>query len=180
LKFTITSKEHSDLIEDLREKRLDLVISNRLAKRRHPDFEFEFPVYLVTSRDQNEFKHLSEAKIDTILQVLQESLVLPSEGLVFREELDAFLGRIRSQPTVIFESSILACIVRAIREKVGCGFLPLPYIWQEYKKGNLSIVGPSRGFWRHKIYFFAAAEADELLVKNLAQLISDYEGVAVS
>jgi LysR family transcriptional activator of nhaA len=174
IKFDVISRDHESICESLGQSKFDLVITNLPVGKKSPAYIFDFPVHLVTSKKQKEFKHINEMNLNAVFQILDEELIVPSKGMVLRDEIQSILKKLPSPPQIAFESNILACTVRAICEGVGCGFLPLPYIRHDYKQGLLSIVGPSKGYWRHRVYFYANPRVGDLVVKNLAQVVNEY------
>lgn len=174
IKFDVISKEHGEMSGSLDASKFDLVITNIPIARRDPINVFDFPVYLVTSKKQKEFKQVNEMNLNAILQILDEGLIIPSQGMVLREELNLILKKLRSCPPVSFESNILACMVRAICQGIGCGFLPLPYIRHDYQQGLLTVVGPAKGYWQHRLYFYASSRAEGLVIRNLARVVHEY------
>ena len=171
--FQISSRSHSEIVEKFKSGKIDLLLTCKPIAKLKPEAVYEFPVHLVTSKNHDKF-FVRDENIKATLASLQESLVLPSSDLPLRSEIDQFLKDNELQFPVIFESNILACTVRAIREGVGCGFLPLPYILSDYKKNLLSVFGPPKGYWQQNIYLYKAEKTDESLVDNFQQLINTY------
>jgi LysR family transcriptional activator of nhaA len=174
IKFEVISKEHKEIAADFRSGDIELVITNSKIADRPPAYDFSFPVFLVTSKVQKNSRSLNESNLKAIFQSLEEDLIIPSEGHVLRFELDRFLSKISSHPQVVFESNILACVIRAIQEGVGCSFLPKPYVQKDLKRGILSAIGPQKGYWQHRVSAYVGKRADEVIVKGLMQVIQDY------
>jgi len=173
-KFDIISKPHELIVEDLIAKKCHLVITNQKIPRLEPAYTFEFPVNLITSKGPNEIHGASDKSLSSIFSLLDEPLVLPTEDLKLRLEIDRFMKKNHVRPSVIFESNILACTVRAIREGVGCGFVPMPYIAEDFKRKLVSVLGPKQGFWQHSIYFFQNQSSQDGVVQHLGQIIKSY------
>lgn len=107
------------------------------------------------------------SSLSTLLKTRSNAgLVLPSETLRLRIETDLYLQKIGIKNPVVFESDILAAVIRASLDGVGIAFLPLPYIKTELKQGSLVPVGALKAHWRHSVYFSISD------VKNNATLIS--------
>jgi len=174
VKFAVISKEHDEIAKAFRSGEVDLVISSHQINQRKASFEFGFPVHLITSKSQEAHRHSNQMNMKAVFSMLEESLVAPSCGLVLRNELDEYLQKCSWHPPIVFESNIQACAVRAIREGVGCGFVPKPYVLQDLKKGILKSIGPQKGYWQHKVYVYENKSADENIVKSFAQVIQEY------
>lgn len=175
--FEVISKAQ-DLMEELYEQdHFDLFITNEKLKRLKPFDVFHLPVHLVTSKSQMDLRSFSERNLKGILSFLGEQLVLPSVDLQLRGEIDSFLKQEEIKVPVIFESNIIACVVRAIKEGVGCGFIPRPYINYDLKRNQISVIGPPGGFWEHSLYFYSGKkerEYDNLIPSKIAQIMRSY------
>lgn len=174
IKFDIISRGHDQIVRDLQHDRIDMIFTNSPVQNFKAALEFDFPVYLVTSKKQAEIKHLNELNVSAMIKILNEGLVAPTKGLALRNEIEQFLDNLSLSPSIVFESNILACTLRAIREGVGFGFAPLPYIQSDLRSGSVSILGPARGYWQHRIYLYASPRMEGDLAKNIGQVIQEY------
>jgi LysR family transcriptional regulator, transcriptional activator of nhaA len=172
-RFEVISKPIKEITADLFASKIELAITNIPIRDRKPTHEFDFPVFLTTSHHQSRFKHIQDDNLSSVFLTLEESLIVPSPEILLRQELDRFLAKQQHVPPIVFESNILACTVRAIREKIGCGFLPLPYILEEFKRGSISIIGPSKGYWNHRVLFYANSKSDNTMVKSMIQVVTE-------
>jgi LysR family transcriptional activator of nhaA len=173
-KFDIVSKAHEEVVQDFQDRKLNLFITNRAISRFDPICTFEFPVNLITSKRPDEFHGVTEKSLSAMLALLDEPLVLPADELKLRSEISRFLKKNASPTKVIFESNILGCVVRAIREGVGCGFVPLPYITEDFKRKQVSVLGPKQGFWQHPIYFYQTVPGADSIAQQLSQIVKSY------
>lgn len=153
--LSMTSNEHATLLESLRSGELDAVVTN------HPTYgpdvrtlaELSMPVVAVAA--PNCIKSLAGKKTAGIAAIVRESkigLVLPSEQLKLRIETDLCLQKLKVRNAVVFESDILAVVVRAAVEGVGVAFLPQPYISRELNHEALEYVGGQSPLWYHSIF----------------------------
>ncbi len=76
---------------------------------------------------------------------------MPSDKLRARGEIDLFLQKHHVDKPVVFESDILAAVIRAIVDGAGIGFAPFPYVAREISHGLLKRFGPSEGYWRNRL-----------------------------
>lgn len=79
-------------------------------------------------------------------------LVLPSERMRLRHEIDYFLRKVGCRSSVGFESDMMAAVVRALGAGFGYGFMPFPYVEREIRLGSLVVIGPPRGLWLHRVH----------------------------
>lgn len=172
--FQVISKTHGEIAENFATADFDLYITNMALGRRKPSHMFQFPVYLVTSKNQQQFKHFNEGNLRSLLHRLNEPLIAPTSGMVLRNEMDAALKALGLRPEIVFESNILACTVRAIREGIGCGFLPAAYIRNDFKLGLLSAVGPAKGYWQHKIFFYSNGRTEDSVLNALIRTTGEF------
>lgn len=173
-KFDVISKPHDDIFEDFQNQRFNLVITNRSIPRADPVCTLEFPVNLITSKAPDETHGVADKNINSILLSIDEPLVLPSEELKLRTEISRFLKKNTVSSSIIFESNILSCVVRAIREGVGCGFVPLPYIAEDFRRKQVSVLGPKQGFWQHSLYFYQSHSSRDNVAQQLSQIMKGY------
>lgn len=171
-KFFILSKEHNKIAEQFKNEAADLFLTTKPIESIKPAMTFDFPIMLVTSLTPK--KHLKSDNVKMVFKTLQQNLVLPSSELSFREDIQQFLKEKDLDIPVIFESNIFACVTRAIKEGVGCGFVPLPYVLSDSRKEQLSIIGPNKGFWQKKIYLYVNERTDSVISENINQIIYSY------
>jgi len=174
LKYEVISKPQFDIVAEYTSLKHDLLITNRPLKKATPEKIFSFPVNIVTSQQVDVTHKLKENNAKAVLSGLGEKLVLPSEGLSLREELDKYLYDFNLDFKVALESNTLACITRAVAHKVGCSFLPVPYVYDDLKHKKVSVIGPKKGFWQHKIYLYSQkpAEDDQVCQKIISNIQS--------
>jgi LysR family transcriptional activator of nhaA len=155
IKYDIISKPQFEITAEFYASKHDLMLTNRPLKKATPVKIFNFPVNIVTAQEGDIVHKVKENNAKAILSGLSEKLVLPSHGLSLREELDDYLYDSNLDSQVAFESNILACITRAVKLRIGCTFMPVPYVYEDIKYKKLSVLGPKKGFWQHKIYIYS-------------------------
>jgi DNA-binding transcriptional LysR family regulator len=173
-KFKIISDDVLKLKSRFREKEFNLFLSHQEIKNMKPIKSFEFPVKLVSSRTSHALSTLSQKSLPNLLKGLGEKLVLPSEGLQLRTEINSFFEKSKLDLDVIFESNILACITEAVRNQVGCGFLPVAYVYDEIKKNKLSIFGPEGGFWKHKVFLYSLEKQERIIADEFIRAMQNF------
>lgn len=157
---TMRSDLHSALIERLRNRTLDVVVTNQPAYG--DDLETlsstMMPVVLAFSKNlpaSNALKSAKATDLKSLLELLPRAWVMPASSQRLRSEIDAFLEKKRLTARVAFESDVVATVVRGISDGVGIGFLPLPYFAKEKTRELIDSFGPKEGFWQHSIWLIA-------------------------
>ncbi len=156
--ISMISDDHAKLVERIKIGELDTVVTN------HPVYgndisilaELQIPVIAVVAPRLH--KKLAPRKNDSLAAIIKGEdigFILPSESLKVRIETDLFLQKVKLRNRIVFESDILAAVVRAALEGVGVAFLPKAYIAREINHEALIPLGNDGGYWRHRIYLVA-------------------------
>ena len=152
--LSMISKTHAELVEHLKSGELDAIVTNHSIYG--PDIkivaELSMPVIAVATPSL--IKTLSIQKSDSLSKTLKGKsvgLVLPSDQLKIRIETDLCLQKQKIRNPIVFESDILAVVVRAASEGVGIAFLPRHYVSKELKCDTLVPVGDGTPLWHHTI-----------------------------
>lgn len=174
--FQVISKPHSEIVDHLGQNQFDLFITSEKLKKHQAFATFQLPVNLFTSKPHFEVQQFSEKNLKGMLAALGESLVLPSLDLHLRGEIDIFLAKEGIETDIIFESNIMACTVRAIKEGVGCGFLPLPFVAHDLKKNQLTVLGPPGGYWEYPLYIYLKDQhnSEDIIATKMSQILRSY------
>lgn len=158
--FMVSTGTDRDLVEALRFHEIDLLLTNRPLY--DGDLQeltaLHMPVQLMFSPES--LRHLrlkisSRSGLSEFMEAVPWGLVLPSENLKLREEIDIFFQKQKIRKPIVFESDILSVVGRAILDGAGFGFLPAPYVQEEIKLNLLSTLGPKEGYWKHSLYLIA-------------------------
>ncbi|XGC80599.1 LysR family transcriptional regulator [Bdellovibrio bacteriovorus] len=161
--FFVSSAPSEVLMNQLRSQEIDLLLTNK-------------PIYsedvtelasasmsvnlLVSTKLLKEMKARITRNTSAIefLNGIPSGLILPSYKMKLRQETDIFFQEIKARKKVVFESDILSVVGRAILDGAGVGFLPLPYVYDEVKRGLLTVIGPKEGYWKHSLYLLGRNE----------------------
>ena len=175
IKYDVISKNQFEIVPEFYNSKHDLFITNRILKKTKPIKVFDFPVNLITSKSSESIYKLRESNFKGMFSGLSEKLVLPSQSLLLREELDEFLNDFNMDQKITFESNILSCVTRAVKLKLGCSLLPVPYVYESLKQNKISLLGPKKGFWQHKIYVYSKTiPSEDPVCKKLITTIQSY------
>jgi LysR family transcriptional activator of nhaA len=177
IKMSSDSKDRLSSL--LRTDALDAAITSE------PIFEIDFSILssakmpVVLAFNQNgKFKKLSAAttaNFRTLSRDLKVVWAMPQKNMRLRKETDAFFERHRFNPDIVFESDVLATVVRAVADDVGVAFLPKPYLRTYTPLETVRSVGPSEGFWQHGIWLLGRKQRQNS--KELSLLKSVFQKV---
>jgi LysR family transcriptional activator of nhaA len=148
------SDTHAELLGQLQMRQIDLLLSNQSAYGEDLQIlaTVDMPVVLIISpKLLKGIKVPRDVSAAVLLKNLPGGLVLPTAKLRLRSEIDLFLQKQHVQKQVVFESDILAAVIRAAIDGAGIGFIPFPYIAREISHGTLKSFGPEGGYWRNRL-----------------------------
>jgi len=179
-KVTVVSGTHVQLVERLKFREIDIMISE-LAMT-DPDLfnlsRVEVPVALVCSsrwKMKSKGKNLSARRaIDEIVGGDVAQWVLPSARFKLRAEIDRFFEVNEIKGRIVFESDVMASVVRSVVDEVGLAFLPLLYVGREIRERSLRVLGPRAGYWKYRLWLVSNRQNHkDTLVKAFAESYED-------
>ena len=170
-KVTLVSGTHAQLVERLKFREIDVMISE-LAMT-DPDLinlsRVEVPVALVCSSQmkmKSKGKNLkAAAAISEIIGGDISQWVMPTAKFKLRAEIDQFFEANQLKGRIVFESDVMASLVRSVIDEVGLAFLPLLYISREIREKSLRVLGPKDGYWKYRVWLVCGKHnpRDELI-----------------
>jgi LysR family transcriptional activator of nhaA len=175
-KVTVVSGTHEQLAERLRFRELDAVVT-QLAMI-DPDLEnleqAEVPVALTCSTkwkmNSTKSTHNVTAAIRAIKGGDTAQWLMPSSRFKLRAEIDQFFEINQLKGRIVFESDVIASLVRSVIDGVGIAFLPLLYVAREIREKSVRVIGPKEGYWRYRVWLTCHAQnKDDILTKALAR-----------
>jgi LysR family transcriptional activator of nhaA len=157
--YFITTESTDKLIQDLRNKEIDLVVTNIpvYSEDLRELVAAKLPVNLMVSTQAlktAKLKISSHTAAAPFLAAAPLGLVLPSYKMKLRHETDGFIQQNHIRKNVVIETDILSVVGRAIMDGGAVGFLPTPYMLEEIKMGLISLIGPKSGYWKHSLHVF--------------------------
>jgi LysR family transcriptional regulator, transcriptional activator of nhaA len=169
-KVTVASGTHVQLVERLKFREIDIMISE-LAMT-DPDLmnlsRVEVPVALVCSsrwKMKSRGKNLSATgAIAEIVGGDMAQWVFPSTKFKLRGEIDRFFEANQLKGRVVFESDVMGSLVRSVVDEIGLAFLPLLYLGHEIREKSLRVLGPRGGYWKYRLWLVCTRQnyADNL------------------
>lgn len=167
--ISLESASHKEMMHSLESRNIDALISTQPVHGDHVSIltSVTLPVGLVISKKLIPSSLKRNTSIAKLLKELPGGLVLPSYSLSLRYEIDSFLMRHQNTRALVFESDMLVVIGRAIKDGIGFGFFPIPYLSREIRSGVVSLFGPQKGYWQYKIHLITlnSSKADPLINK---------------
>ncbi|WP_374029349.1 LysR family transcriptional regulator substrate-binding protein [Bdellovibrio bacteriovorus] len=181
--FFVSSAPSEILVNQLRSEEIDLVLTNKpiYAEDVKELASASMPVNLMVST-----KNLKDLKIRIsrntsaleFLNAVPWGLIIPSYKMKLRHETDLFFQEIKARKKVVFESDIMSVVGRAIIDGAGVGFLPVPYVLDEYQSGAVTVIGPKAGYWKHTLYLLGRKDAkQDLTIEEVKNSIKKLERI---
>jgi len=136
--------------------------------------EFVFPVKLISSIQNIEIGQVKTSHLKSLFSKLGQRLLIPSRGHVLRTELESRFNVKDLDDQILLESNVMACLTQSVREGLGCCLLPIQYVYDDIKKNRLSVYGPPKGFWQHRIYLYAPVGQNKIVANELVHIIQKF------
>ncbi len=157
-KITVVAGSHEQLVERLKFREIDVMISELVMT--DPDLmnlsRVEVPVALVCSSQwkmKSNIKNLkASAAIAEIVGGEIAQWVMPSSKFKLRAEIDQFFEANQLKGRIVFESDVMASLVRSVIDGIGLAFLPLLYVGREIREKSLRALGPKDGYWKYQVW----------------------------
>jgi LysR family transcriptional activator of nhaA len=175
-KIKLDTGINDSLIERLKLKKLDLIITNHLPNE--PDLKvirtFSMPVALVGRHDlitQLKIHNLKTQEL--IFKKVSSYLSLPSDPIKLRLETNHFFLKNKMKYNALFESDIIASVIRAATDGIGFCIIPLSYVKKEINNHTLEVLPKMTSLWKHQLYVVARNDKDKSHFIN--KLINELE-----
>jgi DNA-binding transcriptional LysR family regulator len=95
--------------------------------------------------------------------------VMPSARFKLRVQTDQFFGVNQLKGRIVFESDVIASLVRSVVDGIGIAFLPLLYIAREMREKSIRVVGPKEGYWKYRVWLACHNQnKNDVLIKSLS------------
>lgn len=172
--FSVNSVSDAEMSTSYKNKKDMLYLSHRKIKSLNLVHEFSFPVKLISSIQNIEIGQVKTSHLKSLLSRLGQKLLIPSQGHILRTEIEKFVDTKELRDHTLLESNVLACLTHSVREGLGCCLLPVQYVYDEIKKNRLSVYGPPKGFWEHRIYLYAPKNQSENGARELVRIIQKF------
>lgn len=157
-KVSVSSGSHQQLVERLRFRELDAIVTQSATTDvdLHSLAKAEVPVALVCSSRWKISAQGKDTDLNSALRAIRggdtAQWLMPSERFRFRGEIDRFLEKNSRQVRVVFESDVVASLVRSVTDGVGLAFLPLLYVAREIREKSIQVIGARDGYWKYGVW----------------------------
>ncbi|MDC1175596.1 LysR substrate-binding domain-containing protein [Bacteriovoracaceae bacterium] len=151
-KVMMTSGSHQKLVEKLKFREIDVLVSQNSAK----SFEItnlqkiEVPVNLICTINKKLSPQKRYLNISDAIKLLNGTgptrWVVPSPHFKLRAEINNYFEENMMKADIVFESDVMESITRSVVDEVGVSFLPLIYVPEEIKNKSLYAFGPKKGY----------------------------------
>lgn len=186
-KVTMVSGTHEQLVERLRFRELDAVVTQ--LPMSDPELmslmRTEVPVALVCSSQHKvqttNKRAKSAAEIEDLIGDMEAQWVMPASKFKLRSEIDRFFEQHELKGRIVFESDVVASLVRSVIDEIGFSFLPLLYVAREIREKSIRVLGPKAGYWKYRVWLGCHNQnSDDALIRSLARSFKDVCDQALS
>jgi len=186
-KVTMISGVGAHLAERLRFRELDAVVTEvAMSDPELTNLESsEVPVALTCSNKwktrSNVGKLKAAAAIKDLIGGEDVQWVMPSAKFKLRSEIDQFFENNGLQGRIVFESDVMASLVRSVIDEIGLAFLPLLYMAREIREKSLRVLGPKGGYWKYRVWLVCHKQnRTDPLVESLSRSFKEVCNLAIS
>lgn len=158
--INLLSLKSEELYLQLQAGQIDLLLTNkayidgqiRILK------EFQLNVRAFVTRDLA--SQLKGTSFDSVLKNEDLGFVFASKLTNLRSEIDSYMVKRKARPTVVFESNIIASVVRATVDGMGITILPSAYVAREVKSESLFSL-TEKPLWKHRLMAIKSNDIDD-------------------
>ncbi len=175
-KVSVVSGTHEQLSERLRFRELDAVVTPLTVI--DPDLEnlerAEVPVVLTCPPDWKMEKIKKNRSVGQIIKSIEggegTQWLMPSSRFTFRSEVDHFFANNGLKGRIVFESDVIASLVRSVIDGIGLGFFPLIYVAREIREKSIRVISPRGGYWKYNVWLTCHSQnKNDILIKSLSK-----------
>ncbi len=185
-KVTMVSGNHEQLVERLRFRELDAVVTQ--LPMRDPELfslmRTDSPVGLICPKHWRARTKTDRLNTPAALRKViggNVQWVMPTPKFKLRSETDRFFEGHELKGRIVFESDVTSSLVRSVVDGLGFAFLPLLYVAKERREKAIRIIGPEKGYWKHRVWLGCHGQnQDDPLIHSLALSFKDACDVALS
>jgi LysR family transcriptional activator of nhaA len=175
-KVTVNSGTHAQLIERLRFRELDAIVTPFALT--DPDFEdldcAEVPVALICPNKwkirSNTGKLKAADAVKEIVGSKDAEWLMPSSRFKLRSQIDLFFEENKLKGRIVFESDVIASLVRSVSDEMGMTFMPLLYVEREIREKSVRVLGPKGGYWKYRVWLGCHSQnKNDKLIQELSR-----------
>lgn len=179
-KVMMISGKHESLTEQLRFREIDAVVTHLAMTS--PELEnlqkVEIPVNLVCSTKQKLLYKKRKIDIVSAIKAITKGndpqWIMPQASFKLRSETNQFFETNSIKGRLVFEGDVIESITRSVLDEIGIAFLPAIYVSKEIDEKSLYLLGPKKGYWKHRLWFACHSQnKNDHLIKSLSLSFSE-------
>lgn len=182
-RVTIVAGTQDQLIDRLKFKELDVVITE-LAMTDPGLMNLSRAETRVVLACSEKWKMKSKIRNSKPAAAIEEIVggdvpqwVMPSTRFKLRSEIDHFFEINELKGRIVFESDVIASLVRTVADGVGLAFFPLLYIAREVQEKSLRLVGPKGGYWTYRLWLVCNHQShSDPLIQSFTESFNNVSG----
>lgn len=172
--LNLISENTKTLVEDLKLGDIDILLTT--------DAIVDSEIQLISDVSlpvgffiQSEFKKIiKNSSLEKVINSGEIPMVLPAKGTVLRAEIDTYFNRKKIKPNCVFESNMLAAVIRAAIDGLGAAIVPLAFVERDLTDSKLINLF-ERSPWQHRITALASRgklseEKSDFMYKLISRL----------
>ena len=184
-KINVFSGTHELLTERLRFRELDVIVSQTATIEQELTNlqRAEVPVGLICP---SHWKTPSDVEDMTAVDVLNHIMggayaewLMPAPRFKLRGEIDQLFEKHQLKGRIVFESDVIASLVRSVIDEIGLTFLPLVYVAREVREKSIKVISPKKGYWKYRVWLASHRQnSSDPLIKALAQSFKEISNLS--
>ena len=186
-KITVVSGHDDQLLDQLRFRELDAVFTEKaMLDPELANLEFALVPVALTCPGNWNIRSKTEtlkpaAAIKEIVGGEDAQWVMPSSKFKLRAETDLFFEKNQLKGRIVFESDVVASLVRSVIDEIGLAFLPVLYVAREIRESSIKILGPKGGYWRYRVWLICHQQnRADALIQSLGRSFKEIFQQAIS
>lgn len=179
-KISVVSGTHEQLMERLRFRELDAVVTQlstidpELENLRRAEVPVVLTCSLQTKLGVNRKASLSTSGLREFIGDEGAHWLMPSGRFKLRSEIDQFFELNQMKGRIVFESDVISSLVRSVIDEIGFAFLPLIYVAREQRENKLRVIGPKKGYWKYRVWLTCHSQnKEDPLIRLLGDSFSE-------
>ncbi|MBK7963847.1 MAG: LysR family transcriptional regulator [Bdellovibrionales bacterium] len=171
--LNLVSLQSSQLMQLLKVGEIDLLLTTNSGVDQEINTleEFNLPVGVFSSNDL--LKNLKNISFESLIRDERIPSVLPSKLTSLRSEIDGFFIRKKLNSVCVFESNVIASVIRAASDGMGLTILPYVYVTRELRSEKLVSVN-QKPLWTHRMALFSSRTGLDERRRDYAEKLIQY------
>lgn len=177
--LNLISLQTPHLLQSLKTSEIDLLLTGNAFVDQNIEIKKEFLLPVGIFGTSSLKKELRDLNFEKKLRNQIFPIVLPSQLIGLRSELDNFFIKNKLNPNCTFESNIMSSVVRAATDGFGVIISPRAYVLHELRSGKLFPLN-NKVFWKHRLLLLSTKNSNdeyktEFAERFVQQFLSEIE-----